>query len=574
MRDCSPARVSIVPSTVLPIVLASLLLVACAPMAPGATGGTEAARHGQYAGSRLEERVRIGSFSTVQAVAVSRRYVYAASNGGIAIYDRFTERWLPPLTRDLGIADQQVTVMAGDPVEDALWLGVPGGVITYRPLTEQVQRTIVLGVPQFIAFDRSGTGDALVRSAGQWTRVSRAGITTPMNGAPIAAQTIVPRTFEDLLQQFPTLRTQPQLLLRTAEGNRQQANRPLRQFAVISGAASPDRTSEVWLGTDGDGVYQYDPSFLSGKALPYGLLEPGVGALAPAADGVWAAGIGASERRGGLTFATSDLQRWRWIEGTLAVPLTGVRTFAMATRANRAWMGTDRGLIRVRLDGDNDVQSWTNLDGLADARVLAVAPRGEGVWAGTARGLLYVNDTSDTKAPRTRGIGARLLDNMPIYALQFTGDTLWVGTDAGLLAIPTPNTAVGGQLSRPLGNDPALRRPVRSLAWSDSVLLALTDDAVMQLAPRGGVEPARVPALDVLQVGRPLRVAIDDRAMWAAGSDGVIMVSRRTGAVRVLRVGVDLPGPALDLVAQRDWLFVGTPQGLIRFRRGSDGLVL
>ncbi|MFN5599620.1 MAG: hypothetical protein ACK5AK_09615 [Gemmatimonas sp.] len=571
MRRRLPRGLSAVSSIA---VASTVLAAACAPVVPGGTGGLGAAREGPYAGSQREERQRIGSFSTVQAVAVSRRYVYAASSGGIAIYDRFTERWLPPLTRDLGIADQQVTVMAGDPVEDALWLGVPGGVITYRPLTEHVQRTIVMGVPQVIAFDRSGAGDALVRSAGQWTRVSRAGITTPVNGAPIAAQTLVPRSFEDLLQQFPMLRTQPQLLLRSAAGNRQQANRPLRQFAVISGAASPDRTSEVWLGTDGDGVYQYDPSFLSGKALPYGLLEPGVGALAPAADGVWAAGLGASERRGGLTFATNDLQRWRWIEGTLAVPLTGVRTFAMATRANRAWLGTDRGLIRVRLDGDNDVQSWSNLDGLADARVLAVAPRGEGVWAGTARGLLYVNDTSDTKAPRTRGIGARLLDNLVINALQFTGDTLWVGSDAGLLAIPSPNTAVGGPVSRPLGNDPALRRPVRSLAWSDSVLLALTDDAVLQLAPHGGVEPARVPALDVLQIGRPLRVAIDDRAMWAAGSDGVIMVSRRTGAVRVLRVGGDLPGPALDLVAQRDWLFVGTPQGLMRFRRGADGLVL
>ena len=31
---------------------------------------------------------------------------------------------------------------------------------------------------------------------------------------------------------------------------------------------------------------------------------------------------------------------------------------------------------------------------------------------------------------------------------------------------------------------------------------------------------------------------------------------------------------AFDLVAQRDWLFVGTPQGLMRFRRAADGLVL
>jgi hypothetical protein len=547
--------------------LCALLAVSCAPLPPGA-GGSANGNTGSGSYARQDERLRIGSYSVVQGVAVSRRYVFAASSGGIAIYDRFQERWLPPLTRDLGIAEQQITVMAGDPVEDALWLGVPGGVLMYRPLTEQLQRSIITGVPQVIAFDRSGTGDALVRSGGQWTRVSRVGITTPMSGAPAAAQTMVPRTLADLYAQYPTLRTQPQMLVRA-----QQPNRPLRPFGLLAGAASPDRTSEVWLGTDGDGLFRLDPNFLQGTSLPYGLLEPGVGALAPAANGVWMAGLGQSDRRSGLTFATSDLQRWRWIEGTIAVPMIGVRTYAMATRAERAWLGTDRGLVRVRLDGSNDITAWTLLDGLADERVLAVAPRGDGVWAGTLRGLVYVNDTSDTKAPRTRGIGARLLNNTPIYALQFTGDTLWVGTDAGLLAIPSPNTAAGGALMRPDGADPALRRAIRSLAWSDTVLLAATDDAVLALAPKGGVEPARVRALDVLQVGRPLRVAIDERAMWLTGTDGVVMLSRVSGAVRVLRVPVDLPGPVLDVLAQRDWLFLATPQGLVRYRRTADGLV-
>lgn len=518
--------------------------------------------------SRQDERQRIGSFSVIQAVAVSRRYVFAAASSGIAIYDRFQERWLPPLTRDLGLAEQQLTVIAGDPVEDALWIGVPGGVIMYRPQTEQVQRSIVTGVPEVIAFDRTGTGDALVRSGGQWTRVSRVGITTPMAGAPVAAQTFVPRTMNDLYAQFPTLRTQPQLLLR-----QQAANRPLRPFALLSGAASPDRASEVWLGTDGEGLFRLDPNFLQGTPMPYGLLEPGVGALAPAVNGVWAAGLGISERRSGLTFATSDLQQWRWIEGTIAVPLIGVRTFALATRADRAWMGTDRGLVRVRLGAGNDMTSWTVLDGMPDDRVLAVAPRGEGVWAGTPRGLVYVNDTSDTKAPRTRGLGVRLLENTPVYALQFTGDTLWVGTDAGLVAIPSPNTMAGGNLMRPSGADPALRRPVRSIAWSDTVLLSATDDAVMALAPRGGREPQRVQALDALQVGRVTRVAIDERTMWLAGTEGVVMLSRTSGALRVLRVGIDLPGPVLDLLPQRDWLFLGTPQGLVRYRRTADGLV-
>ena len=537
----------------------------CAASGAGAGSGSDAS--GPLGGfGRREERQRIGSFSNVQAVAVSRRYVFAAGSSGIAMYDRLMNRWLPPLTRDDGLSEQQITVLAGDPVEDALWLGVPGGVILYRPLTEQVQRTIVTGVPDLIAFDRAGTGDAIVRAGGEWTRISRVGIATPMLRPPLATALILPRTLNDLYAQFPTLRTQPSLLLRS-----QQSDRPLRSVQIISGAASPERASEVWLGTAADGLFRLDPAFMQSTPLPYGLLEPGVGALALAADGVWAAGLGQAFDRGGLSFVGSDLQRFRWIEGTIAVPLVGVRGRSLVTRASRAWLGTDRGLVRVRLDGAQAMQTWGVLDGLPDERVLSVATRDDGVWAGTARGLVYVSDSSDSRNVRTRGVGVRLLDNMPVHALQFTGDTLWMGTEAGLMAIATPNGTVGGVVSRPVGNDPALRRPVRALAWHDSVLLAATDDAVLRLSPRGGVEPVRVDLLDVRLVGRVTKVAIDDRTMWLAGTDGVVIVSRRDGATRVLRVPGDLPGPVLDLAADRDYLWLGTPQGVIRLRRRGDG---
>ena len=534
-------------------------------------GGVAGGASGPMGGfGRGDERQRIGSFSNVQAVAVSRRYVFAAGSSGIAIYDRVLNAWLPPLTRDDGLTDQQITVLAADPVEDALWLGVPGGVIMYRPLTAQLQRTIVTGVPELIAFDRSGTGagngDAMVRAGGEWTRISRVGLATPMVRPPLANTLILPRTLNDLYTQFPTLRTQPSLLLRS-----QQSDRPLRNVQIVSGAASPERASEVWLGTAGDGLFRLDPAFMQSTPLPYGLMEPGVGALALAADGVWAAGLGQSLQRGGLSFVASDLQRFRWIDGTISVPLVGVRSLALVTRASRAWLGTDRGLVRVRLDGTQAMQAWGVLDGLPDNRVLSVATRDDGVWAGTARGLVYVSDSSDTRTVRTRGLGVRLLDNVPVHALQFTGDTLWIGTEAGLMAIASPNGTAGGAVSRPVGGDPALRRAIRALAWSDTVLLAATDDAVLRLAPRGGVEPVRVDLLDVRQVGRVTKVAIDERTMWLAGTDGVVIVSRRDGATRVLRVPGDLPGPVLDMAVNRDYMWFGTSQGLIRLRRRGDG---
>lgn len=559
---------------------ASLLIAmaACATGGAGGVDGTSGASFGGY--GRRDERVRLGSFTSVPAVAVSRRYVYAAGTSGLAVYDRVFNRWLPPLSPgdgpDGALFEQQITLLAGDPTEDALWIGAPGVVSVYRPDTEQLQRTMVVGVPDFIAFDRSGNGDVIVRSGGQFLRISRVGITTPLSGAPALSTLIVPKQLADLYGQFPVLRTQPQIFLRN-----QLPDRALRPATLLSGTASPDRSSELWLGTDGEGLFRFDPTFLEATALPYGLIDPGVGALAPAADGVWAAGLGVATQtlspmnagnragaRGGLSFVANDLQRFRWIDGTINVPLVGVRSHALATRGAKAWIGTDRGLVRMQLDGRNELRAWTTFDGLPDNRVLAVAPRDEGVWIGTPRGAVFV---SDSVTGPSRGVGARWLDNVTVHALLSMGDTLWLGSEAGLVAVEHPMAA--GTLLRPADGDPALRRPVRALAWSDSVLLAATDDAVLQIAPRGGRAAFRLDALDPRPVGAVTRVGVDGRTMWVAGADGVLFVSRHDGHARLLRRGIEVSGPVLDVVAGESWWWLGTPQGLVRLRRTSDGLM-
>ena len=180
---------------------------------------------------------------------------------------------------------------------------------------------------------------------------------------------------------------------------------------------------------------------------------------------------------------------------------------------------------------------------------------------------MWIADSAGARNTRTRGIGVRLLENTPVFALQQTGDTLWAGTNAGVVAV----TGTSGTILRPIGADPALRRPVRALAWSDTVLLVATDDAVLRLSPRGGSAPTREVALDGVFVGQVTRLAIDERSIILAGTDGVAVLPRRGGAARVLRVPRDIPGPALDAVISRDWLWIATPYGLARFRRTGDG---
>ena len=539
------------------------LVLATTACAPAATGGLRGANDGARDGgvSRRDERQYIGSYGEVRAVAVSRRYVYAATPSGVGVYDRIRGAWDAPFTRENGLIDAHVTVIAGDPVEDAVWIGVPGAVVMYRPLTEQVLRTMIVGIPDVIVFDKSSTGDAYVRAGGQWTRVSRAGVAFNVAQPPLPSTVVVPKTLNDLLLQFPSLRS-PQMML----ARNQRADRALPNYAITSGASSPERASEVWLGTNGDGLYRVDPTFQEATPLRFGPMDSGIGALALAADGVWAAGLGESRRRGGLSFSSNDLQRWRWIDGTISVSLVGVRANALSVRAQRAWIATDRGVVRVRLDAGEAVAIWTVLDGLPDARINAIAARGEGAWAGTSRGLVWVNDSAEARERKSRGIGVRLLDGTPVFALQQIGDSLWIGTSTGLVVL-----SASGQLTRLASADPALRRPVRAMTWSDSVLLVATDEAVLAVALNAAREPVRVQTIDVRSVGQITRMAMDDRTMWLAGSDGVLVAARQSAATRLLRVPLDLPGPALDVVASRDWLWIATPFGLVRVRRLGDG---
>jgi hypothetical protein len=160
-----------------------------------------AAGHGVRAPGRgPRDRQR---FADVRAVGVSPRTCIRRPAASRSTID--CSSWLPPLSRDGGLEDQQITFMTGDPTEDAIWLGVPGAVLVYRPQTEQLQRTILTGVPEFIVFDRTPGGDAYVRASGQWTRVSRIGMTTPIAGPPAADKLFVPQTLNDVYARFPAL---------------------------------------------------------------------------------------------------------------------------------------------------------------------------------------------------------------------------------------------------------------------------------------------------------------------------------------------------------------------------------
>lgn len=505
-------------SAVVAVVVASL--VACGPPPPG-TPGTVAPRRG-FAGAFLrEDRVIITRGTVIRAVGVARRWIYAVTADAVIVYDRDRRAWLPPFTRDGGFDPSLVRAVAVDPDDDSAWLLTSMGAWTLQPLT---------------AF----------------------GWRAPAGGTPARLRA---SSLESVYREFPSLESFGRLLTRD--------DASLQGFPVTAGARAPDRT-EVWLGTAGGGLFQVDPLFNRATSRPYGLAVSGAGALARAADGIWIAPASrAMEPRLAVTFASRDLQRWRWLDDVTRRGFGGARATSLDVRAGTMWMGTTRGLFRVPITGAG-ARAFTPMAGLPSDVVLSVLARGDGVWVGTERGLAFLD------ADSTEGHGSLValggLSGVPVRALLATGDTLWVGTDDGLV-LRAPYA--GDQFVRPAAAaaQPRLRQPVRALASADSSVFVSVRDGVLAFSLHSGAWTEPWPAVPWRAVGEVEVLAADARSVWAGGPFGVIAVDRATGGSRILRSGGDLPDAVTGIVLDGGWAWIGTLGGVVRLRRTSDGLV-
>jgi ligand-binding sensor domain-containing protein len=191
--------------------------------------------------------------------------------------------------------------------------------------------------------------------------------------------------------------------------------------------------------------------------------------------------------------------------------------------------------------------------GLPDSRVYTVVSRQGRITVGTGRGVARVDDSLrvDRIAPRF-GDAAR--------AVFPAGDSVWVGTTRGvLLALPGASDLV-----RPAALATAsLQAPVVALASLADTVVALTRDQLLWRDPRtGGWTLA--PNLSGL-LGGLRSFTADGEGFWVAGEHGVGFARLSTPAIVTLREG-DLPAISNDLAVDREYLWVATDAGLVRFR--------
>ncbi len=538
-----------------------LWVVLCVTGCAGVSGGSGAGR--PFVSAGREDRVVIPAMNLVQGVAVTPRYVFAATSGALGVFDRSFERWLPPVTRRDGWPGGPLQLFVGDPNDDVVWFATATGLYRYRAVLDDMARTSLADQPRQIFFDRGDPGaGAFVVGAQRVWRVSASGMAqvATARDIPPANRRFTPPNLNDIYARWPSLRDFERLLTQDAD---------LRSYPVTSGAVAPER-SEVWLGTAGAGLVKVDPLFTRGEARPYGLIEPGASAIAATIDGVWIGGSGDRiSARSGLTFVDPELASFRWLDGGAFAPLRGARITAIAPWASSLWVGSERGLTRFDVATGRAERTLTDVDGLASGIVLSIAPRFDGAWIGTARGLSFVADSQVGNQPFE--VRAPLLEGTSVRALVRRGDTLWIGTENGVAVLPAGQDTP--RRLRSAEEQLRLAQPVAALAIADTVLaMGTTRGELILLSTRDGRELPPVLA-DVRRTGGIAAIAMDATTIWIAGPRGVQLLTRSTGLARFLPAGIDVPGDATGIALTRDYAWIATLDGVIRLRRLPDGTI-
>lgn len=585
----------------------ALLIAGCATSGAVAGGARDVGGSAALPGARITV---VRAHDVVLGLAASRRAVHVLSTGGLLTWDRVFARWEPPMpdvvealaaagigahgSGAAGVgafgavappgasspAARRPWPMAVDPEDDAVWIGVPRGVVVYRSRVGQVTHVPLVGDPEVIGFSRDD-GDAWVRAGGSWSRVSRAGFLQPSTGSPPRARLLLPADLDDVYGAFPALRAQLPFLLRDATGD---------AFAprLTVGTRSPDRPSEVWAGTWGRGAFVVDATLLRARPLAWGLGGDAVEAIVATPDGVWAStrdaadawgdpgASGGAAVRAPLTFVRNDLSRFV-ARGRPAAAIAPLRASgALLVRGAEAWLASGGQLRRLPLDRDDGEVAWRVDDVLPGATATSLVATLDGVWVGTTRGLVHVEAPLGA-VPAARGDALTVSRDglVDVRALVRRDTTLFVGSDRGLFARPVRSDARTDATTARLH-----ARPVLALAAHDSLLVIADAAGVWSRAGDGAVVPLDLGG--AVGAGETVvAVAVDDHAIWLATRDAVISIQRVGGEgadparpaplARRIETRAWRVGPITSLALGPEYAWVGTRDGLVRVQRTRTG---
>ena len=537
-------KVSGVPRLTWRIVLGMVLLT---------TSGLSA----QTGGWRPDERVLITDFGIVTALARSPGSVFGATTGGLIILDESFQRLELPITVEDGYPPVAPSAMVFDHRDRSIWLAAGGELLQFDPFSRRFRERISVRerVTDLVPAESSGS-DLFVRMRGQWWRLDT--FSRDLRRADPGAVLASINARADLRAREEALRD-PFFLQSAEQAARTSFGGPVRVLDLV-----PSRDAYGWwLGTAGESLVRYDEIGRSGGRPALGPAGIGMASIIATENSIWFAPAEPLDRRYAVAASTPDLQQWRaWrADSSRAVPDL---VNDMLGSPGGVWAGGESGLHWMG-DGREEWREERAVD-LSYRPVLSLAaasaPAAEAVWVGSARGLLRVRASGG-------GIDIAVMPSVAVSTVVEAGDRVFLGTVHGLYSMIVPDSIGQSVLPRRVQGPSALQTPVGALAAAGDTVYAGLDREVWWRA--GGESTwARLESIGKARAAISA-LAIREGVLWVGSAAELTVVEVTGGVVGRYSFGPDLPPGPRGETAIRDIAvvsateaWVATPAGAVR----------
>ena len=445
----------------------------------------------------------------VTSLAEGDDKIYVGTTGGILRYDRFSDRWLRPLTTLDGLPDNRIEDLSFDRNSGELWVD------TFRGTVRWLSR-----------------------------------IETLLHGGERPAKLRRPRQRPAIPQVFPPF---------GYDLGRDRVRGPNRWSYPITDVLI-DSWKILWIGTFGLGVGRADLGHGQLEFHPFGPLQENVTAIALDEGNIWFGG-GPSYRgsKEGITRYDLQTEAWEHFRPREIIGLNDGDVSTILADGSRVWFGTATGLARYTKRGRNWVTYRLGRRGRD--RVTALFRTEGRLWIGTEAGLAVL----DLKADTVRIVeGSERFD---IRAIAGGSEQIWTATDLGLYQCHHTEL-----IWRPAeGLDQLTRSPMVGLFVREHEVWAASK-APPGLAHLPAPE-ADWHWFPLAELGGSERTAVaaDSTRVWIGTEGGAFRLDIASGLWRAYGSLDGLIHDRVQAVLlQEEYVWFGTPRGIGRYHWAGD----
>ena len=462
-------------------------------------------------------------FRHVTSIVANQRYVYIATQKGIARYDKLKELWEVPPTKTP--FPEKIGVIGFDSYTGEVWFTTPGYLNRYNPIFEDYKSFNI--PPNILTTDSIGISKDFICLA------KSTGI-----------------KFDKLMEEWKSLDSLPKDIrwFPSSYPEDYPLLAPYYVYVPYELQTQYDMTcvaedgQDLWVGTAGYGVYKYNIVNLEVKHYLFGIFCELVDAIWKEGSTIWFAGSGITEWNKANT-------SWKYFSPSKDVGLLSAKVSSVVSNKRFVFFGTDEGLS-IYDKSDGTWKTYRTSEGLPNNEITCLYIKEDTLWIGTTRGIAKLVKDKIVEVPSEfRKVRINDIAVTPSYLLVATSRGVYTRSKDGLSQVKDPDELLDFGVTK-----------------------ILVDDDTFYFGTKMGVlaynkgewkrfkYPVELPSNNVLSF------ASDSSNLWVGTNAGVARFDKTTKVwLTYDRINSPISGSVYAMLIDNPYIYFGTKEGVIRY---------